>query len=72
METESNLFDDDLRDREGGKIKCGTAYFNALTVGENSAVYGKFTDANGLLGHENHCMPQSHEGEDMRHQNGFH
>ena len=30
VETKSSLFDEDLRDREGGKIKCGTAHFKAL------------------------------------------
>ena len=50
VETKSSLFDEDLRDREGGKIKCGTAHFKALAVGENPAVYGKFTDVDGLLG----------------------
>ncbi|WP_211245338.1 restriction endonuclease subunit R [Curvibacter gracilis] len=52
VETKSSLFDDDLRDREGGKIKCGTAHFKALAVGENPAVYGKFTDVDGLLSYE--------------------
>jgi type III restriction enzyme len=53
VETKSSLFDEDLRDREGGKIKCGTAHFKALAVGENPAVYGKFTDVDGLLAYEN-------------------
>ena len=52
VETKSSLFDEDLRDREGGKIKCGTAHFKALAVGENPAVYGKFTDVDGLLAYE--------------------
>ncbi len=49
VETKSSLFDEDLRDREGGKIKCGTAHFKALAVGPNPAVYGKFTDVDGVL-----------------------
>ena len=49
VETKSSLFDEDLRDREGGKIKCGTAHFKALAVGENPAVYGKFKDVEGLI-----------------------
>ena len=49
VETKSSLFDEDLRDREGGKIKCGTAHFKALAVGENPAVYGKFKDVAGLM-----------------------
>jgi len=52
VETKSSLFDEDLRDREGGKIKCGTAHFKALAVEENPAVYGKFKDVNGLLLYE--------------------
>ncbi len=49
VETKSSLFDDDLRDLESGKIKCGAAHFKALAVGENPAIYGKFKDVNGLL-----------------------
>lgn len=39
VETKSNLFTDDLRDKESAKIKCGAAHFNALAVGENPAQY---------------------------------
>lgn len=49
VETKSSLFDEDLRDREGGKIKCGAAHFKALAVGENPAIYDKFKDVDGLL-----------------------
>lgn len=52
VETKSSLFDDDLRDRETGKITCGAAHFRALAVGENPAIYGKFKDMDGLLAHE--------------------
>jgi len=52
VETKSSLFDDDLRDRESGKIKCGAAHFRALAVGENNLVYGKFKAVDGLLTHE--------------------
>lgn len=52
VETKSSLFDDDLRDRESGKIICGAAHFRALAVGENNLVYGKFKDVDGLLTHE--------------------
>jgi type III restriction enzyme len=45
VETKSSLFQEDLRDRESSKIKCGTAHFQALAVGENPAIYGKFKDA---------------------------
>jgi len=49
VETKSSLFEEDLRDREGGKIKCGSAHFKALALGESPAVYGKFADVEGLL-----------------------
>lgn len=39
VETKSSLFDEDLRDKESAKIKCGKAHFEALSVGENSATY---------------------------------
>lgn len=31
VETKGGLFEDELRDRESGKIKCGAAHFTALT-----------------------------------------
>ena len=49
VETKSSLFEGDLRDREGGKIKCGAAHFAALAVGENPAIYGKFKGVDGLI-----------------------
>lgn len=49
VETKSSLFEEDLRDREGGKIKCGSAHFKALAVGENPAAFGKFKDLDGLF-----------------------
>lgn len=49
VETKSGLFDDDLRNAEAAKIKCGHAHFKALAVGENPAVYGKFKDVAGLV-----------------------
>ena len=39
VETKSSLFDEDLRDKESAKIKCGIAHFEALSVGENPASY---------------------------------
>jgi type III restriction enzyme len=39
VETKSNLFLDDLRDKEGAKIECGKAHFKALAVGESPAKY---------------------------------
>ena len=49
VETKSSLFEEDLRDREGGKIKCGSAHFKALALGENPAAFGKFKDLDGLV-----------------------
>jgi len=49
VETKSSLFNEDLRASESGKIKCGTAHFKALAVGDNPAVYGRFTGLDGLL-----------------------
>lgn len=49
VETKSSLFDGDLRDREGAKIKCGAAHFQALATGKNPAIYGKFKDVDGLI-----------------------
>lgn len=39
VETKSSLFADDLRDREGAKIECGKAHFEALAVGERPATF---------------------------------
>jgi type III restriction enzyme len=39
VETKSSLFVDDLRDREGAKIACGRAHFNALRVSASPAEY---------------------------------
>jgi type III restriction enzyme len=39
VETKSSLFDEDLRDKESAKIRCGKAHFEALSVGENPATY---------------------------------
>jgi type III restriction enzyme len=52
VETKSSLFDEDLRDREGGKIKCSAAHFNALEANQERAIYGKFKDVDGLLTYE--------------------
>ncbi len=49
VETKSSLFEEDLRDRESGKIKCGAAHFKALAVDENPAVYRKVKDIDGLV-----------------------
>lgn len=39
VETKGSLFDEDLRDKESAKIKCGKAHFEALAIGENPAAY---------------------------------
>jgi type III restriction enzyme len=39
VETKSSLFDEDLRDKESAKIKCGMAHFETLAMGENPASY---------------------------------
>lgn len=49
VETKFSLFDEDLRDGESGRIKCGTAHFKALAVGPNPAIYAKFKDVEGLV-----------------------
>lgn len=49
VETKSSLFDDDLRTREGGQIKCGAAHFDALAVEENPVIYEKLKDVEGLI-----------------------
>lgn len=41
VETKGSLFDDELRDREGGKIECGKAHFKALASGADAARYVK-------------------------------
>jgi len=39
VETKGSLFDDELRNREGGKIKCGAAHFTALASEADAARY---------------------------------
>ncbi len=49
VETKSSLFKDDLRDKEGGKIECGKAHFEALAVGDNPARYVVATKLDDLI-----------------------
>jgi type III restriction enzyme len=49
VETKSSLFDDDLRDRENAKIKCGKAHFKALETGPNPAKFIQATKLNNLF-----------------------
>ncbi|MDD4025558.1 MAG: DEAD/DEAH box helicase family protein [Kiritimatiellae bacterium] len=51
VETKPGLFDDDLRDRELAKIKCGKAHFKALTVNETSAQYIVANNIDDLMTH---------------------
>jgi len=49
VETKSSLFADDLRDREGAKIKCGEAHFKSLAVGKNPARFVKATKLDDVM-----------------------
>ncbi len=49
VETKSSLFDEDLRDKESAKIKCGKAHFEALSFGENPASYMVARNINDLM-----------------------
>jgi len=51
VETKSHLFHGDLRNKEGGKIKCGEEHFKALAVGENPARYHVARSINDVLSH---------------------
>ena len=47
VETKGSLFDEDLRDREGAKIKCGAVHFRTLAANDNATRYvvaGKLDD----------------------------
>lgn len=50
VETKSSLFDDDIRERESSKIKCGEAHFTALAeAGDNPAQFIKATRVDDLF-----------------------
>jgi type III restriction enzyme len=49
VETKSSLFSDDLRAREGAKVKCGEEHFRALAGGENPARFVKATHLDDVL-----------------------
>lgn len=49
VETKSGLFDDDLRQKESAKIKCGKAHFHALAVCEQPARYEVARSVEDLL-----------------------
>jgi type III restriction enzyme len=49
LETKSSLFTDDLRNREGAKIKCGEEHFRALAVGGNPARFVRATNVEDVM-----------------------
>ncbi len=49
VETKSSLFEEDLRNKEGGQIKCGAAHFTALSMEDKPVTYGKFTSVGEML-----------------------
>jgi type III restriction enzyme len=49
VETKSSLFEDDLRNKEGGQIKCGAAHFTALSMNDVDLKFGKFTNVSAML-----------------------
>jgi type III restriction enzyme len=51
VETKGGLFLDDLRDKEGAKIKCGKAHFKALAIKENPAKYVVARKIDDLMAH---------------------
>jgi type III restriction enzyme len=56
VETKAGLWVEDLRGVEDAKIRCGTAHFDALKVGEAPAEYVVTNDVNGVL---NAALPVS-------------
>ncbi|WP_417746715.1 type III restriction-modification system endonuclease [Rosistilla oblonga] len=49
VETKSDLFEDAVREKENAKIKCGTAHFKALSVGESQVLYKRAAKVNDLF-----------------------
>lgn len=49
VETKGSHWWDDLRHKEGAKIKCGAEHFKVLAVGENPAQYIKSTSVDDML-----------------------
>lgn len=50
-ETKSSLWSGDLRDKEGGKIKCGEVHFGEMAIGADNPVrFEKVTDVEDLMG----------------------
>ena len=51
VETKSSSWWDDLRHKEGAKIKCGEKHFAVLAEGENPAKYIKATSVDDMMKH---------------------
>jgi type III restriction enzyme len=51
VETKGSNWWDDLRHKEGAKIKCGEKHFEVLAVSENPAKYIKSTNVDDMLGY---------------------
>lgn len=49
VETKSSLFTEDLREKEGAKIKCGEAHFQALAVDDNPAQFIRARNIDDLM-----------------------
>lgn len=50
VETKGSNWWDDLRHKEGAKIKCGEKHFAVLATGGNPAKYIKATNVADMLG----------------------
>jgi type III restriction enzyme len=51
VETKGSSWWDDLRHKEGAKIKCGEKHFEAIATSDNPAKYIKATNVNDVMGH---------------------
>ncbi len=51
VETKGSLFKEDLRHKEGAKIKCGETHFAAIAVDENPAKYIVATSTEDVFSH---------------------
>lgn len=51
VETKASLWADDLRHKEGAKIKCGERHFEVLASGKNPARFVTATKLDDVLSH---------------------
>jgi type III restriction enzyme len=51
VETKGSSWWDDLRHKEGAKIKCGEKHFEAIATGDNPAKYIKATNVDDVMRH---------------------